>query len=194
MLVLSRREHERIVLPEVGVVVEVLAVKGHSARLGIEAPPELAVIREELLQAAADRQSCAPARPARDWPSPRRALVVDDDRNECELLAGFLRAEGFQVVTADDGADALGYLGRHERPDVVLLDMVMPVCDGPSTIRAIRESRELSDLRVVAVSGTSPAAWGIATGPDGVDDWFPKPLNTETLLSGLQRCFRRKPR
>jgi carbon storage regulator CsrA len=194
MLVLSRREHERIVLPDVGVVVELLGVKGNSARLGIEAPPELKVLREELLEAPAPASPPAPDGRHAMPQFPFRALVVDDDRNECELLAGFLRAQGIQVATAGDGADALGYLGCHEKPDVVLLDMIMPVCDGPSTLRAIRQSRELNDLRVVAVSGTSPATWGITTGPEGVDGWFPKPLDPQNLLTGLQRCFVGKPR
>ena len=56
-------------------------------------------------------------------PQTRRALLVEDDANESELLAGFLRLSGFAVDTAVDGCDALGYLAAHKQPDVVLLDM-----------------------------------------------------------------------
>jgi DNA-binding response OmpR family regulator len=116
--------------------------------------------------------------------------VVEDDANESELLAAFLRLSGFDVDTASDGCDALDYLscGRR-RPDVVLLDMQMPRCDGASTISAIRENPAYSGLRVIAVSGRVPADMGVTVGPSGVDKWFRKPLNPQTLVSELQRDF-----
>ncbi|HEX4415189.1 MAG TPA: carbon storage regulator, partial [Lacipirellulaceae bacterium] len=66
-----------------------------------------------------------------------RALVVDDDDNERELLAGCLRVSGFEVDTAEDGLQAMVRLTEHA-PDVVLLDMLMPRFDGGKTISAIR--------------------------------------------------------
>jgi carbon storage regulator CsrA len=94
----------------------------------------LARIEQEL---AGLREAVEPAAPASP-PLRRRALLVEDDANECELLAGFLRMAGLDVETAGDGADALDHLRTHEKPDVVLLDMILPRCDGPSTVRAIR--------------------------------------------------------
>lgn len=117
----------------------------------------------------------------------RRALLIEDNINECELLAGILRIEGFDVATAGDGCDAMDYLAHHERPDVVLLDMVMPRCDGPTTIRAIRRDPGLNALRVYAISGTSPERLGIPVGPAGVDRWFQKPINPEMLVREISR-------
>jgi len=114
-----------------------------------------------------------------------RALLVEDDRNECELLAGLLRMSGFQVDTSGDGADALDYLSTHERPDVLLLDMFMPRCDGPKTVEAVRGNPQYAGMKVIAISGTSPELLGVATGPKGVDRWFPKPLDPETLVREL---------
>ena len=109
-------------------------------------------------------------------------LIVEDDPNESALLAGFLRINGFEVAEACDGADALDYLSMNELPDVVLLDMLMPRCNGRQTIDAIRQSADFRELKVIAISGTAPAELGVPIGPQGVDRWFQKPINPETLV------------
>lgn len=115
-----------------------------------------------------------------------RALLVEDDDNERELLAGLLRMHGHNVVTVKDGAEALDYLKDQQGAcDVVLLDMRMPRCDGPTTIRAIREDPALAKLPVFAVSATAPSEFGVPTGNRGVNHWFSKPLNPEQLTREL---------
>ncbi|MCY2967177.1 MAG: response regulator [Planctomycetota bacterium] len=116
---------------------------------------------------------------------PARALLVEDDPNERELLAGLLGMNGCDCATAADGIEALDYLASHERPDVVLLDMMMPRCDGPSTLRAIRSQPRLADLKVFCVSGTPPQDLGVATGPGGIDGWYSKPLNPRKLWDAI---------
>lgn len=115
------------------------------------------------------------------------ALVVEDDRNECELLAGFLRLSGFDVTAVSDGADALDHLASHQKPDVVLLDMLMPRCNGARTVEMIRRNPQFAGLKVFAISGTAPSELGVSTGPRGVDRWFAKPINPETLVSEMRR-------
>lgn len=243
MLVLSRRAGEKIVFPSIGVTIHMVRTGERVARVGIEAPPELRVLREELTAAppappgrrAATHELCnrvsrvslalhlfqrqreagraeeaeatlgralaalealdrdaigtlvggaapAPARPA------VRALLVEDDSNERELLAGLLGMNGCECATAADGLEALDYLAAHDRPDVVLLDMQMPRCDGPSTLRAIRAEPRLAGVRVFGVSGTPPHEVGVPTGPGGIDGWFPKPLNPRGLWDAVRRC------
>jgi CheY-like chemotaxis protein len=114
------------------------------------------------------------------------ALVVEDNANESALLAFVLRQNGFRVATASDGCHALDYLATHKRPDVVLLDMRMPRCDGPTTISAIRSNPQLSGLRVVAVSGSRSSEIGVSTGPQGVDRWFCKPVDPRRLVHELK--------
>lgn len=116
-----------------------------------------------------------------------RALLVEDDRNQSGLLAGYLEMCGMDVVTAEDGAAALEALERSPVPDFVLLDMRMPRLDGPQTIERIRSEPRFRGLKVFAVSGSSPAEWGVPTGPRGIDRWFPKPLDPETLVQTLRR-------
>jgi carbon storage regulator CsrA len=115
----------------------------------------------------------------------RKALLVEDDQNERELLAGFLRMSGFAVDTAGDGCDALDYLRTGERPDVVLLDMGLPRCDGPTTAREIRRDPAYAGLRIIAVTGHSPDEFDLHGGPGGIDRWFKKPLDPVALLREL---------
>lgn len=115
----------------------------------------------------------------------RRALLVEDDRNECELLAGFLRLAGLDVHTAGDGAAALDYLNYHGKPDVLLLDMILPRCDGPTTVRAIRRNPNFAGLRIFGVTGAPVEQFGLDEGPAGIDVWLRKPLNPEVLLREL---------
>ena len=93
---------------------------------------------------------------------------------------------GLEVDTAGDGVDALDYLHTHNKPDVVLMDMALPRCDGPTAIRAIREDPAYADLKIYAVTGQAPGRFGLEGGSQGVNRWFKKPLNAEDLLRDLR--------
>lgn len=114
----------------------------------------------------------------------RKALLVEDDTNERELLAGFLRLAGLDVDTAGDGVEAMDRLHARQ-PDVVLLDMVLPRCDGPATVREIRRDPACAGLKVFAVSGHAPERFATGDGAAGVNRWFRKPINPEELLREL---------
>ena len=116
-----------------------------------------------------------------------KALVVEDDANERELLAGLLSLNGFEVDTAGDGLGALLKLSRHELPNVVLLDMMMPKLNGRQTLDRIRGAEELRNLRVIAVSGMEPEDMGVEIGPNGVDCWIRKPVKASELVAEMRR-------
>jgi DNA-binding response OmpR family regulator len=120
-------------------------------------------------------------------PSHPRALLVEDDDNERELLAGYLSLSGFEVDTAGDGLGALEQLSRCEPPSVVLLDMNMPKMDGRSTLHRIRGHETLRNTRVIAVSGLRREDVGIEIGPEGVDYWFQKPVDPKALVAEIER-------
>lgn len=128
----------------------------------------------------------APAAKAR---KARRALLVEDDCNQRELLAGFLRQAGLDVDTAGDGSDALDYLGSHGTPDVVLLDMGLPRVDGPTTVREIRRNPAYRGLKIFGVTGRLPEEFGLERGPLGIDGWFHKPLDPSALVHDLAEEF-----
>lgn len=105
-------------------------------------------------------------------------LLVEDDQDQRELLAGVLQMRGCEVTTATSGEEAFEYLLSHSLPDFVLLDMQTPNGDGATTVRKLRNCEETSSLKIVATSGMAPTDLG----DGGVNCWFPKPLNTDGLL------------
>lgn len=116
-----------------------------------------------------------------------RALLVEDNDNERQLLASYLSLSGFEVDTAGDGLGALVQLSRREPPSVVLLDMNMPKLDGRSTLHRIRGNEELRKTRVIAVSGLRQEDAGVEIGPKGVDCWFQKPVDPKALVAEIER-------
>lgn len=120
-----------------------------------------------------------------------RLLVVDDDANERELLAGVMEMKGCRCTTAASGNEALDVIEHGGEFDFAILDMHMPDLDGPSTLRAIRKCPRTSRLKVFSVSGTSPSEFGSAIGGDGFDGWLPKPLNPATLWRHMQESLQR---
>lgn len=102
-------------------------------------------------------------------------LVVEDDRDLREVLSDSLRLEGFDVLEAVDGLDALEQLRRGVRPALVFLDLVMPRMDGRQLLGAMRAEGALADIPVVLVTGTPPRELqgevrAILKKPVGVDE------------------------
>jgi carbon storage regulator CsrA len=189
MLVLSRKPNQKIVFPGMNTTVQVVSIKPGVVRLGIEAPPHVIVLREELQLVQQQLEGSGEQSPRQPpaLPSKVKALLVEDNPNERELLAIFLRLAGVDVDMAGDGADALDYLRGGQRPDVVLLDMGMPRCDGPTAVREIRRDPALGGLKIIAVAGRPEEDFNLPRGSDGVDRWFRKPVDPGLLLRCLNQ-------
>ena len=142
-----------------------------------EAVHQLSLLERE----AAGVDDCKKSRKCKD-----RILVVDDDVNELRLMGGILELEGYCVKTAADGVDALEKLQEHPF-DIVMLDMHMPRCSGPETVRHIRSNADWRHLMLLSVSGSSPSEFNIPIGSAGVDAWFTKPLDPAGLIKDLAR-------
>jgi DNA-binding response OmpR family regulator len=123
------------------------------------------------------------------WPVPdgRPILVVDDDPAILATVFEALDMEGFPVVTATNGAEALVAVDR-DSPSLVLLDMRMPVLDGWGFMRAIRE-RGLTLSVVVMTAAADARRWGREIGAQGV---LAKPFELDELIGAVQRL--RSPR
>jgi len=111
-------------------------------------------------------------------------LIVEDQANERELLASCLRQRGIRVVTASNGREAFDILHENELPDLVLLDMRMPEVDGPAFLKSIRETIRLRNLRVFAVSGSSPDEFDMEQMP--LDGWISKPVRIDALMQAVR--------
>jgi carbon storage regulator CsrA len=121
-----------------------------------------------------------------------RALVVEDNPNERELLAGFLELCGYQVDVVEDGEAAMAYLAN-AKPDMVLLDMQMPRMDGPATVAAIRANPEYRAIKLFVVSGSDQASLGVQVGEMGIDRWFAKPIKPGKFAQDLADEVKRPP-
>jgi CheY-like chemotaxis protein/sRNA-binding carbon storage regulator CsrA len=241
--------NEKVLMPAVEASIQIVAIKPGVVRLGIEAPPDVVILREEVQTRAARAGTAAAAarldqhrfrclvenrlkisreglkilsrclqngmlaeanavlskiddellmlqeRLAKEELRPTRqpaakhgkALLVEDNANERELLATLLRASGVEVATAGDGADALDYLRNGGRPDVLLLDMGLPRCDGATMVRTLRSDPTYAGLKIFAVTGHAAEEFNLIRGPAGIDRWFLKPVNPEQLIGDLRR-------
>lgn len=117
-----------------------------------------------------------------------RVLIADDDRAIREALARALELEGYQVDLASDGASALEAI-RTARPDVAILDVMMPNIDGLTAVRVLRSERDrLPVLMLTARTETHDRVAGLDA---GADDYLPKPFDLDELLARLRALIRR---
>ena len=113
-----------------------------------------------------------------------RALVVDDDAEMRRLLTLFLEKEGYAVETADDGREALER-ARSARPDLVLLDLRMPVLGGIEFLRVRRAERDLAAIPVLVLSSDPGGAY-VAAALEA-DGFLAKPLDLKELRRQVGR-------
>ena len=117
-------------------------------------------------------------------------LVVEDDRNIQELLQMYLEKEGYAVTVASDGGQGLQKF-RAIKPDIVLLDVMMPVMDGWAVCRAIRSESQTPVIMLTAKSETEDKVTGLKT---GADDYVTKPFEMKELLARIEAVLRRTER
>ncbi|MBP2316873.1 two-component system response regulator TorR [Azospirillum soli] len=118
---------------------------------------------------------------------PVRLLVVEDEAVSREKLAGYLAAEGFNVLTAEDG-NTMRKLMRDYAVDLVLLDINLP---GESGLTLARELRATSDIGIILVTGRTDEVDRIVGLEIGADDYVTKPYNTRELLVRVRNLLRR---
>jgi two-component system alkaline phosphatase synthesis response regulator PhoP len=114
-------------------------------------------------------------------------LVVDDERNIVELLRLYLEKEGYALVTASDGEQALALHNRHD-PDLVILDLMLPKKDGFEVCREIRRRGETPILMLTARTDDVDAIVGLEL---GADDYVTKPFNPRAVVARIKAILRR---
>ena len=116
-----------------------------------------------------------------------RVLVVDDDQALAEMLGIVLRKEGFEVATCGDGARALPMI-RQFRPDLVLLDVMLPSMDGVEVCRLLRTESGVPVVMLTARTDTKDVVAGLEA---GADDYVVKPFKPQELLARIRARLRR---
>ena len=123
--------------------------------------------------------------------APARVLVVDDTPQNVKLLADILGAKGFVAITAASGEEALAKLAA-ERPDLVLLDVMMPGLSGYDVCRRIRADPATALLPVVLVTSLDPHQERVKGIEAGADDFLSKPIHQAELLARVRSLLRIK--
>jgi DNA-binding response OmpR family regulator len=117
----------------------------------------------------------------------KKILVVDDKSNVRTLVREYLTEQGFLVATAENGQMAL-YAARHEKPDLILLDIMMPEMDGFEFIRAYRKESDIPIILLTARMEESDKVVGLEL---GADDYITKPFGMRELVARIHTVLRR---
>ncbi|TEU15444.1 MAG: response regulator [Anaerolineales bacterium] len=115
-----------------------------------------------------------------------KILVVDDDSFILRLVSYILETEGYTVVTAADGREALGLLAEHQ-PDLVICDISMPELDGFATIEAIRADPETQELPVIMLTSRGQERDMQRAREVSADDYLTKPFSSSQVLESVAR-------
>ncbi len=117
----------------------------------------------------------------------KKALVVEDDGNIAELLRLYLEKDGFEVSIASDGGTGVR-LAQSEEPDIILLDIMLPVLDGWQVCRKVRETSRVPIIMLTAKGETYDKVNGLEM---GADDYIVKPFEVKELLARIHAVMRR---
>ncbi len=145
-----------------------------------------AQVRDPQLQHPASAPSASPLASAQGTGSEGTVLVIDDEASAREVIGRMLVKEGFRVLQAASGDEALR-MAREQQPDIITLDVMMPGMDGWSVLSALKADPALAEIPVVMVTMLDDSSLGYAL---GVSDYLTKPVERERLIVALHRCMR----
>lgn len=119
--------------------------------------------------------------------SQEKIMIVDDDLNICELLRLYVEKEGFRVITANDGGTAID-LFKIEQPDLVILDVMLPVMDGWQVCRELRKISKCPIMMLTAKGEVFDKVLGLEL---GADDYVVKPFEGKEVVARIRAIMRR---
>ena len=117
-----------------------------------------------------------------------KVMVVDDSPTDLKLMSGPLLAKGYDLITATNGEDALKKAAS-ERPDLIVLDVIMPKLNGFKVCRQIKSSSQLKDIKIILASGKNQESdifWGRK---QGADVYITKPFTEDDLLNAVSQLL-----
>ena len=120
-----------------------------------------------------------------------KILLVDDEKDILEFLSYNLKKAGYNVYIANNGIDALK-IAREVKPDLIVLDVMMPKMDGIQVCEEIRSDKLLQDIFVLFLTARSEEYSELAGFGVGADDYVTKPIKPKLLISRIQAILRRK--
>jgi two-component system alkaline phosphatase synthesis response regulator PhoP len=122
--------------------------------------------------------------------SKQTILVVDDERDLLDLIEYNLKKEGFKVLKAENGEEGISKAKEH-RPDLILLDIMMPKMDGLEAVEIMRKDDDLKKTPIILLTARSDEKTEIDGLNKGGDDYITKPISTTKLVSRIKAALRR---
>jgi two-component system alkaline phosphatase synthesis response regulator PhoP len=120
---------------------------------------------------------------------PKKILVVDDEKDIVEMLKYNLQKEGYKVISAYNGKEALER--AQQRPDLILLDIMMPVMDGLQTLKALKQKKETESIPVIFLTAKGAETDEIVGLEIGAEDYIVKPISVGKILARIRAALRR---
>lgn len=116
----------------------------------------------------------------------KKILVVEDNEKNLYLMRFLLEHKGYKVVDARDGLQGVK-MAELEKPDLILMDIQLPVLDGYKATKQIKANKEISDIPVVAITSFAMIGDREKTLKAGCDGYIEKPINPETLIAEIEQ-------
>ena len=120
----------------------------------------------------------------------QKIMVVDDEADILEILSYNLKKEGFDVKTASNGQKAIE-IAKKFKPNLILIDIMMPVMDGVETCRRLRENPDFDNTFILFLTARAEEYSEVAAFDIGADDYITKPIKPRALISRIKALFRR---
>ena len=121
---------------------------------------------------------------------PKRILIAEDDEPNRRLIKDVLMYYGYEVMEAANGEEVVKMATGH-KPDLVLMDLQMPVMNGVEAIRQLKNSPETKDIKIIAVTGLAMESDRENTMKMGADGYMAKPIDIRQLPEAIERLFER---
>ena len=122
--------------------------------------------------------------------SKNKVLIIEDDRSLADVISYNLLREGYEVLTAFDGQDGLTQ-ALHKRPDLIILDLMLPVVDGLDVCRQLRADPSTRNIRILMLTAKAEEADELIGFSLGADDYVTKPFSVKILLERVKAIYRR---
>ncbi len=150
------------------------------------------LVREVKQQLHRRFRPVAPAPKARARPPRKRILIVDDEPDVAHSVRYRLEFEGFECLVAEDGAQALE-MARRDKPDLILLDVMLPKITGYGVARLLRLDDACRDVPVLMVTGIGPGKYARWACESGVDEYITKPFDMDALVARIRQLLNLEP-
>ncbi len=125
--------------------------------------------------------------------SAKKVLIVEDEKDILQLVKLYLEKEGYRIVTASTGSEGLAQV-RTEKPDLVVLDLMLPEIDGLEICKRLRSSPDTAMLPIIMLTAKAEESDTIIGLELGADDYVTKPFSPKTLVARVKALFRRLER